>query len=75
MTASPEKQVGKEKLDHARQAEFAAGFLVDGPGDVRNDGAVAYALTAQVHASLAIVERLEDLVHQLEELNVRLDRG
>ena len=54
----------EQEIDHLKQARFAAGFLVDGPGDVRNDGATAYAIVAQVHATIA----LADEVRQLREL-------
>lgn len=61
-------------VDSADQARRMVRCIIDGPRDPRDPGAVAYLLGAQVHASLAIAERLSDIAHELEELNVRLTR-
>jgi hypothetical protein len=63
-----------EAVDHVERARDMVSAVIDGPQDPRNDGAAAYLIGAQVHASLAIAERLSDIAHELEELDVRLTR-
>jgi len=76
MPTNPQ-QVGA-KVDHAEEARGVLQWVVGGKGpDVldQDPRVVAALQLAQVYASLATVEALQGIWHQLEELNVRLDRG
>jgi hypothetical protein len=55
---------GGKHVDHRAAAEDKTRYLIDEGGDVRNPGAVAYALCAQAEASLAIA----DEIRQFREL-------
>jgi hypothetical protein len=71
----PEGKEQVEVVDHADEARGVLQWTVgdQGPDVLGRDQRVGPALQlAQVHASLAIEERLADITHQLEELNVRL---
>lgn len=41
-------------------------LLINGPQDVRNPGAIAYVLAAQVQATLALTQRIADLTDKLQ---------